>query len=81
MVAVPGAGTTEKSLRASLVFRAYGLHPPDCKRERRELAVHTWPTLYILDQRGIIRHRFKGFPGAGKLDTAINALVRVAEAG
>ena len=47
----------------------------------RRFNVHTWPTLYILDQRGIIRHRFKGFPGAGKLDAAINALVRAAEAG
>ncbi len=47
----------------------------------RQFNVQTWPTLYILDQRGIIRHRFKGFPGAGKLDTAINALVQAAEAG
>jgi RNA polymerase sigma factor (sigma-70 family) len=41
----------------------------------RQFNVHTWPTLYILDKRGIIRHKFLGFPGGGKLDRAIDALV------
>jgi hypothetical protein len=29
--------------------------------------VHTRPTIYVLDQRGIIRHKFLGLPGGGKL--------------
>jgi RNA polymerase sigma factor (sigma-70 family) len=37
------------------------------------------PTIYILDQRGVIRHKFLGFPGAGKLDASINALVEALE--
>ena len=40
--------------------------------------VHGWPTLYILDHRGIIRHKFLNPPGAEKLDAAINALVQEA---
>jgi hypothetical protein len=41
--------------------------------------IHGWPTVYILDHHGIIRHRFFGFPGTGTLDTAINAIVQEAE--
>lgn len=40
--------------------------------------VHGWPTLYILDHRGIIRHRYVGFPGPEKFDAAVNALVETA---
>ena len=39
------------------------------------------PTIYILDQRGIIRHKFLGFPGTERLDAAINALVEAVENG
>jgi hypothetical protein len=38
-----------------------------------------WPTLYILDHRGVIRHKFLDSPGNGKLDSAIDALVQEAE--
>jgi len=37
------------------------------------------PTIYILDQRGVIRHKFLGFPGTAKLDAAINPLVEAVE--
>jgi RNA polymerase sigma factor (sigma-70 family) len=45
----------------------------------RQFNIHTWPTIYILDQRGIIRHKFLGFPGGGKLDTAIDGLTKEME--
>ncbi len=45
----------------------------------RQFNIHTWPTIYILDQHGIIRHKFLGFPGGGKLDAAIDALVNEAQ--
>jgi hypothetical protein len=38
-----------------------------------------WPTLYVLDHRGIIRYQFLGSPGTKKLDAAIDALVAAAE--
>jgi len=41
--------------------------------------VHGWPTLYIIDHKGIIRHKFVGSPGDEKLDAAIDKLVEVAE--
>src|SRR5436305_8634827 len=41
--------------------------------------VHGWPTLYIVDHRGVIRHKFVGFPGPEKFDEAIDALVEAAQ--
>jgi hypothetical protein len=41
--------------------------------------VQGWPTLYILDAQGVIRHKFLGSPGDKVLDEVIDALVRSAE--
>src|ERR671930_1144481 len=38
-----------------------------------------WPTLYLLDHRGVIRQKFVGPPGE-KLDAAVAVLLREAEA-
>ena len=37
--------------------------------------VRGWPTLYVVDHRGIIRHKWLGFPGAEVFDSAIDKLV------
>jgi len=37
--------------------------------------VHGWPTLYVVDHRGIIRHKWTGFPGEERFDSAIDKLV------
>src|SRR5262245_14146017 len=36
-------------------------------------------TLYVIDHKGVIRHKWLGNPGNDKLDEAINALVAEAE--
>jgi hypothetical protein len=41
--------------------------------------VHGWPTLYVLDAKGVIRHKFLGSPGDKVMDEAIDALVKEAE--
>jgi hypothetical protein len=41
--------------------------------------VRGWPTLYLLDHRGVIRQKFAGPPGE-KLDAAVAVLLREAEA-
>ncbi|WP_165250375.1 TlpA family protein disulfide reductase [Paludisphaera soli] len=38
------------------------------------------PTLYVLDARGVIRHKWLGAPGAEALDAALETLIREAEA-
>ena len=41
--------------------------------------VRGWPTLYILDHTGVIRHKFLGFPGEETFDKAVDTLVEAAE--
>jgi hypothetical protein len=44
-----------------------------------EWNVHGWPTLYIIDHKGVIRHKYVGSPGDKVLDDAIEKLVAEAE--
>jgi hypothetical protein len=39
------------------------------------------PTLYVLDARGIIRHKWVGGPGEKAIDAALDKLIKEAEAG
>ncbi len=41
--------------------------------------VHGWPTLYVIDHAGIIRHKWLGFPGEAPFDSAIEKLIQAAE--
>jgi len=40
-----------------------------------------WPTLYVIDHKGIIRHKWVGSPGDEVMDEAIEKLVREAAKG
>ena len=41
--------------------------------------VRGWPTLFLIDHKGVIRHKWLGNPGDAKLDAAIDELVAEAE--
>ena len=41
--------------------------------------VRGWPTMYLIDHKGVIRYKYLGSPGEKKLDEAINKLVDEAE--
>ena len=43
-----------------------------------EWNVHGWPTLYVIDHKGVIRHKWVGSPGNDKMDAAIEKLVEAA---
>ena len=43
--------------------------------------VHGWPTLYIIDHKGVIRHKYEGSPGDEVLDEVIEKLVHEVEKG
>ncbi|HEX3148197.1 MAG TPA: TlpA disulfide reductase family protein [Gemmataceae bacterium] len=45
----------------------------------KEWNVRGWPTLYVIDHKGVIRHKYVGSPGDEKLDAAIEKLVAEAE--
>jgi peroxiredoxin len=47
----------------------------------RRFNVHGWPSLYLLDARGVIQHKFFGTPSNQTLNSAIAALVQTAEEG
>ena len=42
-------------------------------------AVQGWPTLYLIDHKGVIRHKHVGSPGDKVLDDEIEKLVKEAE--
>jgi len=41
--------------------------------------VQGWPTLYLIDHKGVIRRKYLGSPGNDALDKAIDQLVAEAE--
>ena len=43
--------------------------------------VQGWPTLCVIDAKGVIRHKWAGSPGDQALDQAVEELVKEAEAG
>ena len=40
-----------------------------------------WPTLYVIDHKGVIRHKWEGSPGDKVLDDSLEKLVKEAEEG
>jgi hypothetical protein len=42
-----------------------------------EWDVHVWPTIVIIDHKGVIRHKWVG--GSGELDSVVEKLVEEAE--
>jgi thioredoxin family protein len=44
-----------------------------------EWKVQGWPTLYLIDHKGVIRHKYVGSPGDKALDEAIDRLINEAE--
>jgi hypothetical protein len=41
----------------------------------RQFHVRGWPTVYVIDHRGVIRHKMLGDPASKKFSAAIDALV------
>ena len=44
-----------------------------------EWNVHGWPTLFVIDHKGVIRHKWLGSPGDKVMDAAIEKLIKEAE--
>ncbi len=67
------AGITWRSLKNR---RGNGL--PDLAEQWN---LEGWPTLYLIDRQGVIRHKWTGSPGDAALDAAVERLVKEAEQG
>jgi hypothetical protein len=46
----------------------------------KQWRVRGWPTLFLLDHKGVIRHKYIGSPGDEALDKAIDELLKDQEA-
>jgi thiol-disulfide isomerase/thioredoxin len=44
-----------------------------------EWNVRAWPTVFLIDHRGILRGKWKGDPGEKELDAAVEKLVKITE--
>ena len=42
-------------------------------------AIEGWPTLYLIDHKGVVRHKHLGSPGDKVLDEEIDKLIKEAE--
>ena len=47
----------------------------------QQFSVQSWPTLYLIDHKGVIRHVFVANPGDAKLDALIDQLINEAGRG
>lgn len=47
----------------------------------RQYGVTGWPTLHLIDHKGVVRHSFVGSPGGAKLDALIDEMIKEANAG
>jgi peroxiredoxin len=49
-------------------------------RIAKEWDLTATPTLYVIDHKGVIRHKWPGAPGEKLIDAALDELIRAAEA-
>jgi hypothetical protein len=72
----------QKALKDNPVsWRSFKNKRAEGKRIGEEWQVSGWPTLYLIDHRGIIRKRWVGGPAADVLDHEIELLVEAAVRG
>lgn len=70
----------EKNKEKEVTWRSFkNKQADDQKSIAEEWNVQGWPTLYLIDHKGIIRQKWLGSPGDEVLDREIDALVELAE--
>ena len=70
----------EKNEKQEVTWRSFkNNRGEEAKAIADEWNVQGWPTLYLVDHKGIIRRKWLGSPGDEALDKEIDALVAVAE--
>jgi len=64
----------------NITWRSFQNQPKDAKGSiSDDWAVQGWPTLFVIDHKGVIRHKWLGSPGNEAMDKAIEHLVEAAE--
>jgi hypothetical protein len=69
----------KKNEEAEITWRSFKNARKDQPALADAWSVEGWPTLYLLDHKGVIRQKWLGSPGDAVLDEAIDGLVAEAE--
>jgi hypothetical protein len=70
----------EKNEKRHITWRSFKNAQPGKPSHSDEWNLEGWPTLYLIDQQGIIRKKWVGAPGNEVIDDAIDELLKHAEA-
>jgi hypothetical protein len=77
----PGEELKKKNKDAEITWRSFQNARGEGKKDiADEWNVQGWPTLYLIDHKGTIRHKWLGSPGDEVIDKEIDALVKEADA-
>ncbi len=69
----------QKSEAAGITWRSFWNGPEGTGGPiSKEWNVRGWPTLYVIDAKGVIRHKYVGSPGGKVLNENIAALLKEA---
>jgi hypothetical protein len=66
--------------KEQITWRSFKNERGDKGQVSKDWGVKGWPTLYLIDHKGVIRNTWLGNPGEKVLDEAIDVLVKEAEA-
>ena len=70
----------KKDLETNQVtWRSFQNQRPDGKAISQEWKVQGWPTLYLIDHKGVIKKKWLGSPSTEALDREVEKLVQAAE--
>jgi hypothetical protein len=70
----------EKNKKQEITWRSFWNGPMGTGGPiSKEWEVQGWPTLYLIDHKGVVRRKFLGNPGDQHLDRLIDELVAEAE--
>ena len=69
----------EVLMKENISWRSFKDKQAGNKAITQEWKILAFPTLYLIDHKGIIRHKYLGAPPGEVLDKAIEKLVEVAE--
>jgi thiol-disulfide isomerase/thioredoxin len=74
------AKAKEAVRKEQITWRSFKDYSPKDKRQiSNRWNVHGWPTLFLIDHQGVIRHKFIGKPEEKELDAAVEEVITAAE--
>jgi hypothetical protein len=68
-----------KNEKEQITWRSFKNARPGGAPIADEWGLQGWPTLYLIDHKGVIRHKWLGSPGDQVIDQAVEELVKEAE--